>query len=105
MVANKGPIVPLKPSWSVELLVTNFQHRMWAIGNTNLMAPISIPMWKTWAGFSYKEVECCRKQALNNIGVLRAPMDLMHAFPLTMFDHAKCTTLDVKLHTKQDLLA
>ena len=103
MVASKGPIVPLKPPRCVELLVTDYQHRMWAIGNTNLMAPISIPMWKTWAGFSEQEVDCCKKQALNNIGVLRAPMDLMHAFPLTMFDHAKCTTLDVKLHTKQDL--
>ena len=103
MVASKGPIVPLKPPQSVELLVTDFQHRMWAVGNTNLMAPISIPMWKAWAGFSNQEVESCKRQALNNIGVLRAPMDLMHAFPLTMFDHAKCTTLDVKLHTKQDL--
>lgn len=103
MVASKGPIVPIKPSRNVELLVADFQHRMWAIGNTNLMAPISIPMWKAWVGFSDQEVENCRKQALNNIGVLRAPMDLMHAFPLTMFDHAKCTTLDVKLHTKQDL--
>jgi hypothetical protein len=96
-------MVPLKPPRSVELLVTDFQHRMWAIGNTNLMAPISIPMWKAWTGFSDQEVECCKKQALNNIGVLRAPMDLMHAFPLNMFDHSKCTTLDVKLHTKQDL--
>jgi hypothetical protein len=103
MVASKGPVVPLKPPRSVELLVTDFQHRMWAIGNTNLMAPISIPMWKAWTGFSDQEVECCKKQALNNIGVLRAPMDLMHAFPLNMFDHSKCTTLEVKLHTKQDL--
>ena len=103
MVASKGPVVPFKPSRSVELLVADFQHRMWAIGNTNLMAPISIPMWKAWAGFSDQEIENCKKQALNNIGVLRAPMDLMHAFPLTMFDHAKCTTTEVKLHTKQDL--
>jgi hypothetical protein len=27
----------------------------------------------------------------------------MHAFPLTTFDHAKCITLEVKFHTKQDL--
>ena len=103
MVTNKGPIVPIKPSRSVELLVTEFQHRMWAVGNTNLIAPISIPTWKTWAGMTENEVESCKKQAMSNIGVLRAPMDLMHAFPLTMFDHSKCTTLEVKLHTKQDL--
>ena len=103
MVTSKGPVVPIKPPRSVELLVVDYQHRMWAIGNTNLLAPISIPMWQAWTGFTDQEVDCCKKQALNNIGVLRAPMDLTHAFPLTMFDHAKCTTLDVKLHTKQDL--
>ena len=52
---------------------------------------------------SDNEVESCKKQTMNNIGVLRAPIDLLHAFPLTMFDHSKCTTLEVKLHTKQDL--
>ena len=103
MIASKGPVVPIKPTRSVELLVADYQHRMWAIGNTNLLAPISIPMWKAWAGFSDQEVENCKKQAFSNIGVLRAPMDLMHAFPLNMFDHSKCTTLEVKLHTKQDL--
>ena len=103
MVTNKGPTVPIKPSRSVELLVAEFQHRMWAVGNTNLIAPISIPMWKAWTGMMESEVESCKKQAMNNIGVLRAPIDLMHAFPLTMYDHSKCTTLEVKLHTKQDL--
>ena len=103
MVASKGPVVPIKPTRSVELLVADYQHRMWAVGNTNLLAPISIPMWKAWAGFSDQEVENCKRQAFNNIGVLRAPMDLMHAFPLNMFDHSKCTTVEVKLHTKQDL--
>lgn len=103
MIASKGPVVPIKPNRSVELLVADYQHRMWAIGNTNLIAPISIPMWKAWAGFSDQEVENCKKQAFNNMGVLRAPMDLMHAFPLNMFDHSKCTTVEVKLHTKQDL--
>ena len=103
MVTSKGPVVPIKPPRSVELLVAECQHRMWAIGNTNLLAPISIPMWQAWTGFTDQEVDSYKKQALNNIGVLRTPMDLTHAFPLTMFDHAKCTTLEVKLHTKQDL--
>ena len=103
MVASKGPVVPIKPTRSVELLVADYQHRMWAIGNTNLIAPISIPMWKAWAGFTDQEVENCKRQAFNNIGVLRAPMELMHAFPLNMYDHSKCTTLEVRLHTKHDL--
>ena len=66
--------------------MTEFQHRMWAVDSTNLIAPISIPMWKTWVGMTENKVESCKKQTMNNIGVLRAPIDLMHAFPLTMFD-------------------
>ena len=103
MIASKGPLVPMKPTISVELLVVDYQHRMWAIGNTKLIAPISIPMWKAWARFTDHEVEMLKKQAFNNIGVLRAPVDILHAFPLNMCDHSKCTILEVKLHTKQYL--
>lgn len=103
LVHTKGPIVPLKPPRCVELLVTECHHKMWATGNTNLLAPITIPMWKTWAGLTDADVENFRKQALNNIGVLRAPIDLLPAFSLNMFEHSKCTTTEVKLHTKQDL--
>lgn len=103
MVNTRGPLVPVKPPRCVELLVADHQHRMWAIGNTNLIAPISIVMWKTWAGLSDSEIEQCKQQALNNIGVLRAPVDLLPAFSLNMFEHSKCTTTEVKLHTKQDL--
>lgn len=103
VVSSKGPVVPIRPSRSVELFVAEYQHRMWAVGNTNLLSPISVPMWKAWAGLSSSEVESYKKQAMNNIGVLRAPMDLLHAFPLAMYDHSKCTTLEVKLHTKHDL--
>ena len=103
MVNTKGPLVPVKPPRCVELMVADHQHRMWAVGNTNLLAPISMMMWKTWAGLSEVEIEHCKKQALNNVGVLRAPVDLLPAFSLNMFEHSKCTTNEVKLHTKQDL--
>ena len=65
MVTSKGPIVPIKSSRSVELLVADFQHRMWAVGNTNLITSISIPMWKAWAGMSDNEVEGYKKQTMN----------------------------------------
>ena len=55
MIASKGPMVPIKPTKSIELLVAYFQHRMWAIGNINLSASISIPMRKVWAGFLIKK--------------------------------------------------
>lgn len=32
----------------VELLVAMYQHCMWAIGNTKLLSPLSIQMWKTF---------------------------------------------------------
>jgi hypothetical protein len=51
LVNTKGPLVLVKPPRCVELMVADHQHRMWAVGNTNLLAPISILMWKTWAGF------------------------------------------------------
>jgi hypothetical protein len=103
LVFTKGPVVPVKSPRCVELMVTDHHHRMWAIGNTNLLAPITIPMWKTWAEISESELEHCKKQALNNVGVLRAPIDLIPTFSLNMFEHSKCTTTEVKLHTKQDL--
>ena len=67
------------------------------------MAPILILMWKTWAGLSDAEIEQCRQQTLNNIGMLRAPVDLLPTFPLNMFEHSKCMTTEVKLHIKHDL--
>ena len=103
LVNTKGPVVPLKPPRCVELLVTDCNHKMWIAGNTNLLAPITVPMWKHWAGLTDADVENFRKQALNNVGVLRAPIDLLPAFSLNMFEHSKCTTTEVKLHTKQDL--
>ena len=103
LIHTKGPVVPLKPPRCVELLVTDCIHKMWAAGNTNLLAPITIPMWRTWAGLTDLDIENFKKQTLNNVGVLRAPMDLLPAFSLNMFEHSKCTTTEVKLHTKQDL--
>ena len=44
MVNTKGPLVPVKPPRYVELHVADHQHRMWAIGNTNMMAPCSVLM-------------------------------------------------------------
>ena len=68
-----------------------------------MMAHILVLMWKTWAGFSDSEIEQRKHQTLNNISVLKAPVDLLHVFSLNMFEHSKCTTTELKLHTKQDL--
>ena len=103
MVNTKGPLVHAKLPRFVELLVADHQHKMWTIDNTNLLAPISILMWKTWAGISDMQIEQCKKYALNNTSVLRALVYLLPAFSFNIFEHYKCTTIEVKLHTKQDL--
>ena len=103
LVNTKGPVVPLKPPRCIKLLVVEHQHKMWAAGNTNVLAPITMQMWKTWAGLTDGDIDNFKKQALNNVGVLRAPVDLLPAFSLNMFEHSKCTTTEVKLHAKQDL--
>lgn len=68
------------------------------------MAPISIMMWKIWARFLDQKIKYYKKKPLNNIRILRAPIDLLHATPLTMFDHVKSTTLEVEFHTKHNFL-
>lgn len=84
-------------------MVVKYQHKMWAVGNTNMLAPITMKMWKTWVGLTDVDIDNFKKQALNNVGVMRAPVYLLHAFSLNMFEHTKCTTIEVKVHTKQDL--
>ena len=60
-------------------------------------------MWKTWADVSDLKIKQCKKQTLNNVGILRARVKLLPAFLLNMFEHFKCTTTEVKLYTKEDL--
>ena len=81
VVSSKGPIVPIRPSRSVELLVADFQHCMWAVGNTNLISPISIPMWKAWAGLSDSEVESYKKQAMKQYRNAESVYRLATCFP------------------------
>jgi hypothetical protein len=38
----------------VEEQLVNKGYRVWALGNINLLAPISIPMWKLWGNMSNK---------------------------------------------------
>ena len=103
MVNTKGSLVHAKSPRCVENLVADHQHIMWAVGNTNLLAPISLLMWNTCVGISDLEIEQCKKQTLNNVGILRALVELLRAFPLNMFKHSKCTTIEVKLYIKQDM--
>ena len=94
-------MVPFLPPRSVEDQVALKAHRCWALSNINLLAPISIPMWQAWANLSAKEVEELKTNAVENIGTLKEPQDIPGNFSLSMFDHHKCPTPDIKVHTKQ----
>ena len=101
VASGKGPVVPLLPPRSVKDQVALKAHRCWALSNINLLAPISIPMWQAWANLSSKEVESLKSNAVNNVGMLKDPQDIRGSFSLSMFDHHKCSTPDIKVHTKQ----
>ena len=50
--SGKGPVVPLTPARTVEFLAAQKESRCWTLSNINLMAPITTPMWKTWANMT-----------------------------------------------------
>jgi hypothetical protein len=59
------------------------------VSNINLLAPISIPMWKLWASLSDTEIKVSEDRALSRVGLLKDPIMIPNAFPLVMFDHHK----------------
>ena len=103
VASGKGPFVLLVPHRSVEEQVALKRHRCCALNNINLLAHISVPMWKTWANLSEAEVTGLKNSAIYNTGHLKDPQDIPNAFPLSRFDHNKCSSVEVKVHTKQDL--
>lgn len=102
--SGKGPSIPFLPPRAVEEQLGNRNHRTWCLSNINFLAPISIPMWKTWAFISDDEVKACEGKALSYEGLLKEGVLIPNAFPLAMFDHHKCTTIAVQVLCKQDML-
>jgi hypothetical protein len=62
-------------------------------------------MWKLWAFLFDVEVKASEDKALSHTKLLKDPIMIPNAFPLTMFDHHKCTITKVQILTKHDLLA
>ena len=82
--AGKGPLVPFLPARAGEQLLATRAHRTWCLQNANLLAPISIPMWKFWGNLSDNEVKLCEERALSCSSLLKAPVVIPNAFPLAM---------------------
>lgn len=101
--SGKGPTVPIIPHRTVEFLVGSKDFKCWTLPNINLLAPISIPMWRMWANVQPEEMEALKMHAVYNTGHLREGQTIPGAFPLSMFDHHKCGVGKIKVHSKQDL--
>jgi hypothetical protein len=70
------------------------------LNNINLMAPILVSVWKVWANLSKAEVKACKDKALIVSSFLSEELAIANAFPLAHYDHHKCTTTFVMIHTK-----
>lgn len=101
--SDRGPTVPLIPPRTIEDLPPARGHRIWIAGSVNLLAPIPLAVWRFWLNLSIKDVDTCTDHAINASAIQKDLIELVRAFPLSMYDHQKCSTLEVKVHTKQDL--
>lgn len=103
MASGKGPVAPFTPARSIEAQVASKAHRCWGLTNINLLAPISIPMWRTWTNMQSTEVDALKANAIHGTGILREGQPIPGAFPLVLFDHQKCSSPEVRILTKQGL--
>jgi hypothetical protein len=101
---GKGPAIPFMPHRVVEIRLNSRSHRTWCLSNINLLALIPTSVWKIWANLTDSEIKTYEDKAIN-IGSFAIEGQLIpNAFPLALYDHHKCTTTSVRVHTKQDVL-
>jgi hypothetical protein len=97
-------VIPFLPPRIVEVRLNTRSHRTWCLQNINLLAPVPVSIWKLWANLSEAEVKTCEDKALNLGKSLLERQAVANAFPLALFDHHKCTTTSIMVHTKQEVL-
>lgn len=102
--SGKGPAIPFLPPRTVEVRLNARSHRTWCLNNINLLAPIPPAVWKVWGNLSEVDMKNCEDRALNGIGPASQGNTIANAFPLALYDHNKCPTSSVLVHTKQDVL-
>lgn len=95
--------IPFIPPRAVEDLVAQRHHRVWTIGNLNVLAPIPISVWRVWANLKPEEIETCEKAAQHNNTFINGAHKLLHSFSLSLFRFGKCSTPEVQVLVKQDL--
>ena len=101
--SSDGLAIPFIPPRAVEDLVTQKHHQVWTIGNLNLMAPITLSMWRVWANLSVEEIQACEAAAQNNTTFISGIHKLLHPFSLSLYRFGKCATEEVQILTKLDI--
>lgn len=82
VASGKGPVAPLLPRRLVTYQLGSKNHHCWALNNINLLAPISVLMWRTWGNLTSLEMESLQNNAVNYTGHLRDAQDVPNAFLL-----------------------
>jgi hypothetical protein len=98
--SGKGLVVPFMPPRSVEYELAMVDNLCWNLPNINLLAPISTHMWRIWATLSMDEIECLKSNVIHNTGILKDTHHIPSSFSLALFDHKKCASTELKIHTK-----
>jgi hypothetical protein len=94
-------VVPFTPQRAVEDQASQKDHRVWAIGNINLPAPIPESTWRIWAALSPTEIEKCKEHVVAGTQLIKNATIFLSGFALYHFDHTKCEVESLKLHIKQ----
>lgn len=103
MSSGESISIPFMPPRAVEELVASRHHRVWQVGNFNLLAPIPICTWRTWAALTSAELDACNEAALQNKSIIRGIHALVMPFSLSEFDHRRCPSHEVNVQIKVDL--
>ena len=60
-VIGKGLAIPFLPECVVEEQLASHSYRMWCLKNIDLLAPISLSMWKIWVDISDSKSIACKE--------------------------------------------
>lgn len=103
IASGKRLAIPFTPPWTLEDMLINCDHRVWQVGNINLLAPIPPFVWRIWGGLQANDMKECKDSAINNRAMSTAASAISNAYSLNSFDHTKCNTDSIKLQCKIDL--
>ena len=100
VASGKKLAIPFTPPRTVEDMLISCDHRVWQVGNINLLAPIPPFVWRIWSGLQLNDMKECKETIANNRAFCTSASTISNAYTLSTFDHSKCCTDSIKLHYK-----